>query len=55
MIATRKECKSEFDVILSSKLCFGMYENWDNSWHCKGCPLKNECESKMEENENETR
>lgn len=30
---------------LESKSCFGFYENWDNSWHCKGCPVNNECKS----------
>ena len=29
---------------LQSKSCFGFYEDWDNSWHCKGCPIKSECE-----------
>lgn len=26
-----------------SKSCFGQYENWDNSWHCKGCIVSEEC------------
>lgn len=34
-----------------AKSCFGQYENWDNSWHCKGCLLKDECESKSKEQE----
>ena len=25
------------------KSCFGQYENWDNSWHCKGCIVSDEC------------
>lgn len=31
-----------------SKTCFGQYENWDNSWHCKGCPLSGECKEYTE-------
>ena len=48
-MAAIKKYKSELDVLLNSKPCFGHYENWDNSWHCKGCPLKNECKSKSKE------
>lgn len=25
------------------KSCFGCYENFDNSWHCKGCVVQHEC------------
>lgn len=31
------------------KSCFGQYENWDNSWHCKGCLLSDECKEHTEE------
>lgn len=45
---------SNFDELFSkSKHCFGKYENWDNSWHCKGCPVKDECESKAKEKTDE--
>lgn len=37
------------EILFGSKSCFGQYENWDNSWHCKGCPIKDECESKAKE------
>ena len=26
------------------KPCFGHYEDNDNSWHCVGCVVANECE-----------
>lgn len=41
------------EIFSKVKPCFGRYENWDNSWHCKGCPLKEECERKKEEENNE--
>lgn len=41
------------ELFLKLKDCFGQYENWDNSWHCKGCPCKDECESKYKEKSNE--
>lgn len=45
---------SNFDEVFSkSKSCFGQYESGDNSWHCKGCPIKDECESKTKEKNNE--
>lgn len=31
------------------KTCFGNYENWDNSWHCKGCIISKECKEFQEE------
>ena len=37
------------DAFIKAKPCFGQYENWDNSWHCKGCPIKEECQQKKEE------
>lgn len=37
------------DIFIKAKSCFGQYENCDNSWHCKGCPLKAECEQKKVE------
>lgn len=40
-------------ILIKSKPCFGQYENWDNSWHCKGCPIKEECESKAKEKKDE--
>jgi hypothetical protein len=41
-------------IFTKVKSCFGQYENWDSSWHCKGCPIKDECESsKVKENKNE--
>lgn len=45
---------SNFDEVFSNvKDCFGQYENWDNSWHCKGCPIKEECETKTKEKNDE--
>lgn len=38
------------ETFSKSKPCFGQYENWDNSWHCKGCPISDECKSKAKEN-----
>lgn len=40
-------------AFVTAKPCFGQYENWDNSWHCKGCPLSDECK-KVKETDNET-
>lgn len=28
----------------NKKPCFGNYENWDMSWHCKGCVVNSMCE-----------
>lgn len=42
---------SNVDAFAKVKPCFGQYENWDNSWHCKGCPIKEECEHNKKENQ----
>lgn len=42
------------EFFYKTKPCFGQYENCDVSWHCKGCPIKGECESKAKENGDET-
>lgn len=40
------------NALANVKPCFGNYENWDNSWHCKGCVIQHECaESKREQTE----
>lgn len=37
-------------LLTKYKTCFGQNENGDNSWHCKGCPIIEECETKKKEN-----
>lgn len=47
---------NNFDEALSkAKSCFGKYEEWDCSWHCVGCTIKEECKHKKEENDDETK
>lgn len=41
------------EALQKAKSCFGHYENWDSSWHCKACPIKVECESESKEKVNE--
>ena len=48
-VIQRPKFKSELDVLLDSKPCFGGYEDGDNSWHCKGCILKSKCINKKNE------
>lgn len=36
-------------VFVTVKPCYGQYEKWDNSWHCKGCPIARECKRKKRE------
>lgn len=36
------------DYFVNMKACFGGYESCDNSWHCKGCMLKEECSKTKE-------
>ena len=37
-------------VFAKVKSCYGRYEMFDISWHCKGCPIANECKRKRQEN-----
>lgn len=30
------------------KVCFGRYEDNNNSWHCKGCIIAKECKEYQE-------
>lgn len=40
------------NALAEKKSCFGHYENFDNSWHCKGCVIQHECaEATKEETE----
>ncbi len=39
-----------YDAFAKQKSCFGNYENWDNSWHCKGCIIQSECAAHSGEN-----
>ena len=41
-----------YEALSKAKPCFGQFENWDSSWHCKACPIKAECEAKAKEKEN---
>ncbi len=41
------------EIFSKVKPCFGTYENYDMSWHCKGCPIKDECESQAKEKTHE--
>lgn len=40
-------------ALSESQPCFGKYENWDNSWHCKGCIIKDECAANSNKAEEE--
>lgn len=34
-----------FKMFVNAKNCFGKHEDSDNSWHCKGCMLEEECKT----------
>lgn len=39
------------DVFSNIKPCFGKFENWDISYHCKACIIRDDCEIKSKEHE----
>lgn len=44
----QNEGEEKMKVKKNKKACFGQYENWDNSWHCKGCVVCDECKEYTE-------
>ena len=37
------------NAFVKAKPCFGQHEDGNNSWHCKGCPIGDECERNKNE------